>query len=120
MLRINFVCLLAFCVTSSWAKMDKRTLQEHGLWDVSMHWNNDVYTGSQFDEIVCSPWRDDGTVMRTTVLLMYNENTWDDVITYDLTTTGLPFGQHLRFLRHNYETTPKHIWYDLTKRDKLL
>ena len=102
------------------AKMDKKTLQEHGLWDVSMHWNNDVYTGTHFDEIVLSPWHNDGLVKRTTVLLMYNENSWEDVTAYDLTTTGLPYGQHLRFLRYNYETTPKHIWYDLLKRDNLV
>ena len=123
---MNISLLLASCLCLALTeagkadKMDKKTLQEHGLWDVSMHWNNDVYSGTHFDEIVTSPWATDGVVMRSTVLLMYDESTWQDVVAYDLTTTGLPYGQHLRFLRYNYETTPKHIWYNLSKRDDLV
>ena len=73
MLRIKFVCLLAFCVTSSLTKTDKRTLQEHGLWDVNRHWNNCVYTEAQFDEIICSLWRDDGNFIRTSFCIAYIE-----------------------------------------------
>lgn len=90
------------------------------VWDEQMYWNNDVYTGRHFDELVSSYVGDIRIVNRHSLLVFYDDDSFDDIQSYDLTVNGLPKEKFLNYAKYNIRSSPKHIWYPLLGVDDLV
>ena len=120
---IFLIQLLKFylCIASTLHFSDQvKVAPEQVIWDVPMFWNNDVYTGRHFDELVSSFNGDDRIVNRHTVLILYEDDTHDDILSFALNNKGLPQEFFLNFVKYNYHSTPRHVWYPLLGRDNLV
>ena len=85
-----------------------------------LKWQNDVYTGRHFNALVTSSTADDGFVRTPAVLFMYAPECVKQATkaVENMKSIGPP--EHFMVvLKHDYETTRKHIWYDMDIVDDL-
>lgn len=82
-------------------------------------WNNDVYTGREWNDNM-TPSKESTSIVKTAgVLLLYTPQCLDEVIGAQLSDWARPQHQYLCFMKHDCETSPKHVWYHLDEKDRL-
>ena len=81
-------------------------------------WDNHVYTGHHLDDSLTTPKYGPPTITTNGLFIMYKPKCQSQI--NDLKSELLPPIQYMVFGKHDYETFPKAIWYQLDGRDDLV
>lgn len=82
-------------------------------------WDNEVYSGRQFDDYITQTKVASPMVMTPAVLVLYKPSCERVLNMEKLGDNRLPPNQYMVMAKHDYETFPKYIWYEHDARDDL-
>ena len=82
-------------------------------------WNQDVYTGRQWNEYMTPTKVATSVVNKPGVLLLYSPECLEEVTKTNLADWTRPAQQYFCFAKHDCVSSPQHIWYTLDEKDRL-
>ena len=92
------------------------------LANIHSRWNNDIFCGRHFDDLITESNIPSSRVIIPAILVMYTPYCESVLDTHGLNEELglLPAHQFMVIAKYDYVTSPKHIWYKLDARDDLV
>ena len=82
-------------------------------------WDNDVYTGRQFNDLLTQTKVESPEIMTRAVLILYAPSCENGLNMEELRPQRLPPPQYMVFAKHDYESSARCVWYQMDFKDRL-
>ena len=82
-------------------------------------WDHDVYTGRQFNDLLTDTKTESPEIITRALLVLYAPSCESRLNMKNLGLDRLPLPQYMVFVKHDYESSARCVWYQMDFKDRL-